>query len=141
MKSDRRQVLTQLCQQYHATALYSFGSRAQEAQKWLNGLQEDLRGSSDLDVGVRAAPGTIWSVKEKVHLAQALEKMMGCMRVDLVVLQEADPFLAVEIIRGERLYTRDEYEADEYDLYVLRRAGDLAPLERERQALILGEQE
>jgi hypothetical protein len=64
---------------------------------------------------------------------------MDCRRVDLVVLQEADPFLAVEIIRGERLYVRDEYEADEYDLYILRRAGDLAPLERERQALILGE--
>jgi hypothetical protein len=27
---------------------------------------------------------------------------------------------------------------DEYDLYILRRAGDLAPLERERKALILG---
>jgi hypothetical protein len=37
------------------------------------------------------------------------------------------------------LYARDEDDADEYDLYVLRRAGDLAPLERERIALILGE--
>ncbi len=141
MKSDRRQALTQLCQQYHVSVLYAFGSRAQEAKKWLDGFQEDLRGRSDIDIGVRAASGTIWSVKDKVRLALALERMMGCERVDLVVLQEADPFLAVEIIRGERLYTRDEYEADEYDLYILRRAGDLAPLERERQALILGKSE
>jgi hypothetical protein len=49
----------------------------------------------------------------------------------------ADPFLAAEIVRGERLYARDACEADEYDLYVLRRAGDLAPFERERMALIL----
>ena len=35
--------------------------------------------------------------------------------------------------------TADSYEADEYDLYVLRRAGDLAPHERERIALILGD--
>jgi hypothetical protein len=57
----------------------------------------------------------------------------------VVCLQEADPFLAANVVRGERLYARDEYEADEYDLYVLRRAGDLAPLERERIALILRE--
>ena len=31
--------------------------------------------------------------------------------------------------------------ADEYDLYVLRRAGDLAPLERQRIALIPGEEQ
>jgi hypothetical protein len=59
--------------------------------------------------------------------------------VDLVVLGEADPFVAAEVIRGERLYAHDEYTADEYDLYVLRRAGDLAPLERERIALVLQE--
>jgi hypothetical protein len=61
-------------------------------------------------------------------------------RVDLVFLREADPFLAANIVRGERLHARDSYSADECDLYVLRRAGDLAPLERERMALILGEE-
>ena len=55
-----------------------------------------------------------------------------------MVIQEADPFLAANIIRGERIYSRDEYQADEYDLYILRRAGDLAPLERERIAIIMG---
>ena len=68
----------------------------------------------------------------------ALEDLLGVTRVDLVVLAEAGAFLAANAIRGERLYARDTYQADEYDLYVLRRAGDLAPLERERQALILG---
>ncbi|GAB4526179.1 MAG: hypothetical protein Kow0063_00110 [Anaerolineae bacterium] len=62
------------------------------------------------------------------------------MWVDLVCSPEADPFLAANVVHGERLYARDEYEADEYDLYVLRRAGDLIPLERERMALILGEE-
>jgi len=53
------------------------------------------------------------------------------------VLEDADPFLAAEIIKGERLFARDEYEADEFDLFVLRRAGDLIPLKRERLNLIL----
>ena len=57
--------------------------------------------------------------------------------MDLIIILEADPFLAANIIRGERIYCRDEYEADEYDLYILRRAGDLIPFERERIALIM----
>ncbi|MEJ2560682.1 MAG: hypothetical protein P8186_31555, partial [Anaerolineae bacterium] len=69
-----------------------------------------------------------------------LEDLFAVGRVDLIFLPEADPFLAANVIRGERLYARDEYEADEYDLYVLRRAGDLIPLERERMALVLGEE-
>jgi len=72
------------------------------------------------------------SVREKAELAVALEKLMGVHRVDLVLLAQADPFLAVNIIRGERVFCRDEYEADTYELYVMRRAGDLAPFERLR---------
>ena len=68
-----------------------------------------------------------------------LEELLAVSRVDLVCLNEADPFVAAEIIRGERLFAADTHEADEYELYVLRRAGDLAPLERERMALVLGE--
>ena len=77
-------------------------------------------------------------MKAKVQLAQALEDLFESSRVDLVVLPEADSFLAAEVIRGERLFVDDEDQADEYDLYVLRRAGDLLPLERERMALVLG---
>ena len=74
-----------------------------------------------------------------MRLALALEDLLGVTRVDLVCFLEADPFLAANVVRGERLYACDTYQADEYELYILRRAGDLAPLERERMALILGE--
>ena len=68
----------------------------------------------------------------------ALEDLFSVNRVDLVSLPEADPFLAANIIRGERIFSKDTYLADEYDLYILRRAGDLIPLERERIDLIMG---
>ena len=95
--------------------------------------------SSDVDIGVTVMSGGKFSVTEKVDLALALEDLFGCKRVDLVSLSDTDPFLAAEVIRGERLFGHNEHEADEYELYVLRRAGDLAPLERERMALVLGE--
>lgn len=81
--------------------------------------------------GSRAREVRDWSAGDRAA------QLSGPSDVDLVVLPEADPFLAAEIIRGERVFSRDEYEADEYDLYVLRRAGDLIPLERERMALIM----
>lgn len=77
--------------------------------------------------------------KEKVRLTIDLEDLLRVKKVDLVVLPEADPFLAANVIRGERIYCEDEHAADEYGLYILRRAGDLIPLEEERIRLIMGD--
>ncbi len=93
-------------------------------------------GASDLDIGVK--PADALDVRRKVEIAVALEELFGVSRVDLVVLPEADPILAANVIRGERLFADDRYLADEYDLYILRRAGDLAFMERERETLVLG---
>lgn len=137
---SRSEALAHICKNFRVAILYVFGSRADQVLAWVEGERLTLDpGPADVDVGARPAPGQPLSVEEKVRLAIALEDLWGVSRVDLVCLPEADPFLAANVIRGERLYARDEYEADEYDLYILRRAGDLAPLERERMALILGE--
>jgi predicted nucleotidyltransferase len=138
MMTERVEALARLCRQFEIEILYAFGSRAEEITEWLTGTHSRLpSGPSDVDMGVKVAPGTTLSVHEKVHLALALEDLLGATRVDLVCLSEADPFVAANIVRGARLYARDSYQADEYELYILRRAGDLAPLERERMALIL----
>ena len=139
---SQAQALAEICRQYQLDILYAFGSRAAAVDVWLRGAGERLAaGPPDVDIGVKPARGVRLAVFDKVRLAQALEDLLAVMRVDLVVLPEADPFLAANIIRGERLYARDTWLADEYDLYILRRAGDLAPLERERQALILKEEQ
>ena len=138
--NKRQTALEHICRQFDVAILYSFGSRAAEVRDWVEGQRDQLpEGPSDTDIGAKALPGKKWSVKEKVQLAGALEELLGVGRVDLVCLSEADPFVAAEIIRGERLFASERHEADEYELYVLRRAGDLAPLERERMALVLGE--
>jgi uncharacterized protein len=135
---QHKQELQRLCQEFLVEALYVFGSRAREVLQWtLEELDVLAPGAADVDIGVRPIPQTRFTVQEKVRLAILIEDLLGVARVDLVSLPEADPFLAANIIRGQRLYVRDAYAADEYELYVLRRAGDLAPLERERIALIL----
>jgi hypothetical protein len=120
--------------------LYAFGSQSKEKKNLLESHQDiSLLSSPDVDIGVKVISGRKFSVGEKVNLALALEDLFDCKKVDLVSLSEADPFLAAEVIRGERIFAHNQHEADEYELYVLRRAGDLAPLERERMALVLKE--
>ncbi|MBW1793479.1 MAG: hypothetical protein JRJ38_03485 [Deltaproteobacteria bacterium] len=139
--TERKQRLNQIAEKFGLDITYAFGSHAKEVAEWLKAERSGLSISrlSDVDVGVKPSSGRQLSVKEKVHLGMALEDLFSVNRVDLVVITEADPFLAANIIRGERIYCKDEYEADEYDLYILRRAGDLVPLERERISLIMGE--
>ena len=127
-----------LCRRASLAILYAFGSRASEVSRWLKGEGCTLApGPSDVDIAAKFLGGVKVGIEQRVELAIALEDFLGVSRVDLVDLDQADAFLAANAIRGDRLYAQDAYLADEYDLYVLRRAGDLAPLERERLALIL----
>ncbi|HMB30836.1 MAG TPA: nucleotidyltransferase domain-containing protein [Desulfohalobiaceae bacterium] len=127
-----------LASRYNLEIIYAFGSRSQEIAALGSGDLKRLPvSSSDLDIGVKPQPGQHLATLDKVDLSQEIEEFLSIAKVDLIVLPEADPFLAANIIRGQRLYCIDKYQADEYELYVLRRAGDLAFLERKRQALIL----
>lgn len=133
-------VLAEICRRFGIDILYAFGSRSREALDWLSGNRSGFEATdSDLDIGVVPIEGQGLSVLQKVDLALALQDVFRVAEVDLVCMSDADPFLAANIVRGERLVASDSYRADEFDLYVLRRAGDLAPLERERLALIFGE--
>lgn len=138
--SQRVDILNAVCCEYSIAILYAFGSRASEAADFIAGKAEQMESSaSDLDIGVLPCPGIRLNAREKVEMSIRLEDIFGISRVDLVILPEAPPFLASVIVQGKRLYARDEDDADEYDLYVLRRAGDLMPFHRQRTAMILGD--
>ena len=135
----RRERLETLCRGAGVAILYVFGSRADEVSRWLRDDTCPLPpGISDVDIAAKFLGSADVGVDRRVDLAIAVEDLLGVNRVDLVDLDQADAFLAANAIRGNRLYAADDYFADEYDLYVLRRAGDLAPLERQRLAMILG---
>jgi len=127
--NTRLQKIEQLCRKYQVKALYGFGSRSAEM---LQALQDDAYGvqplQSDLDIG--ALTHTPFSVDDKVSLTLELEELFNVPRVDLVILQEADAFLAANVIRGERIYSEDSYLADEYDLFVLGYVGELIEIKR-----------
>lgn len=127
-----------LARQFGIVEVYVFGSRAREIAATLhNGPLLSAHRGSDVDIGVQPEPGRRFSAREKVRLTIALEDFLEVPRVDLVVLPEADPFLAVEVIRGELLYCRDQDDQAENELTILRRAGDLAHYKNERMDSIV----
>jgi len=130
--------LREICDRHRINLVYAFGSRACEVRDFLYGIGKIDKGTtSDVDIGIKASlKHGAMSVREKVEVATEMEDLLGLGRVDLVILSEADPFLAANIVRGERIFANDAYAADEYELYILRRAGDLAPLERERLSMV-----
>ena len=106
-------------------AIYLFGSQSR-------GI---ARPESDFDLGVLYAARQ--PLETTLLIEQELERAIG-RKVDLVDAARARAFLALDIVRGERIFCREPTETDHFELYVLRRAGDLLPFERQRQALILG---
>ncbi len=127
-----------LSNRFGLTAIYVFGSRAEEIAARLAGrIPAPILQDSDVDIGVLPVRERRLSAGERVSLMQDLEDIFHVDRVDLVILPEASPFLALDIIRGELIYTNDEDVEAEYQLYVLRRAGDLADWEYERRRMLL----
>jgi predicted nucleotidyltransferase len=123
---------------YGIAALYAFGSRAAEIASRVRRQAVSAEfPESDVDIGVQPAPGRRLTAQERVRLAVELEELLAAKRVDFVMLPEADPFLALDVIRGELLYCTDADQQAEDELYVLRRAGDLILYAHERWRLIL----
>ncbi|HJS17419.1 MAG TPA: nucleotidyltransferase domain-containing protein [Anaerolineales bacterium] len=134
--STRLQRIEEICRERRVKALYVFGSRSSEIYRVIQDETIDLQPSlKDVDIGILTH--ALLSIDEKISLSSELEELFDTPRVDLVIMQDADPFLAVNIIRGERIYAEDAHFMDEYELFVLRRAGDLTERERERISMIL----
>jgi len=138
--SNLRKALKAVAERYNIVALYVFGSRALEITAQVRGEPSPSCASgTDVDIGVQLLSGKNLSVREKVRCAMELEDVLGVSRVDLLVISEVNPFLALDIIRGELLYCHDFDEQSEYELHVLRRAADLTYYQRESIRRILSE--
>jgi hypothetical protein len=128
--------IVRLAKRFRLQLIYAFGSRAKEIHAFLQGRKRALRPSpSDLDIGLK--PKRPLSVEEKVKIAVFFEDLFAVPRVDIVTLPAAPAMLALEIVQGELLYAADDRFEAEYQLYVMRRAADLAPYERMKRDLIL----
>lgn len=130
--------LARIAERFDLRDIYVFGSRADEVAARVRRDHEITSSpDSDVDIAVEPRRGRRLDARSRVRLGIALEDLLEVARVDLIVLSEARPFLAFEVVKGELLYTSDPVAQAEHELYVLRRVGDLAHMERERVRMIL----
>lgn len=120
--------LDRLCREHGATALYLFGSRAEDGLRKLQGDAVAGEGS-DLDVGVVFREPRFDS-KKLWRLQVELEERFAPLVVDLVALQRVDALFQWNAIQGHRIAAPDPTAADFYELYVGNRAAELAPIQR-----------
>ena len=140
MPPTAQENLKTIAARYKLDTIYVFGSRAMEIAQGVRGESKKTEHpDSDVDIGVQPGTGSRLSAKEKVGLAFDLEELFRVQRVDLVVIPEAGPFLALDIIQGEIIYCKNLDEEAESELFILRRAGDLAPYERIRREQVFSE--
>ena len=143
------EALKALADRFQIADFYVFGSRAKEiANRFRKETASDdgpqaapIGHDSDVDIGIMPRREVRLTAKDRVGLTGELEDLLEANRVDLVILSEAEPFLALEVIRGELLYAENLDRQARHELYVLRRAGDLLPFKRQRLRLILGAEE
>jgi predicted nucleotidyltransferase len=128
--------LARLAERFDLQDIYVFGSRAHEIARRVRGGEgpepTPQAAASDVDIAVQSRRGSSLNARQRVDLGIQFEDLLDVARVDLTVLSEARPFLAVDVIRGELLHTSDPVAQAEHELYILRRAGDLAPFQRAR---------
>jgi hypothetical protein len=84
---------------------------------------------SDLDVGVVfVAPHG--DHRRLSALQVALEDVFEPLHVDMVPLRRVDALFQFATISGHRVFESDATAATEYELLVMRRAAELAPIQR-----------
>ena len=128
---------SELAEKYHVFCFNAFGIRAPEIRALIRGERPAPENSvSDIDIGVHYHGGYHPILNDSISLEQELEDLFNA-RVDLVDVVKARPYLSLDIIRGELLYCNDEDAQAEYELFILRRADDLAVFEREKRKMIM----
>jgi predicted nucleotidyltransferase len=127
---DRRRTLDAICDEHGLLAVYLFGSRADEGLAVLRGERADASGS-DLDVGVVYRDREEPDFRRLGALQVDMEDLFEPLRVDLVPLQKVDALFQFRAMdQGHRVAAPDSTKADFYELYVMRQASELLPIQR-----------
>lgn len=130
MDRDRQRKLAALCEEHDLLSVYLFGSRGDDGLAVLRG--EPVAGvGSDLDVGVVYRGTDEPDFRRTGALQVDLEDLFEPLRVDLVPLQKVDALFQFRAIdQGHRVAAPDSTRADFYELFVMRQASELLPIQR-----------
>ena len=85
---------------------------------------------SDLDIGIVFSTGSP-NFHSLSKLQVDFEDLFSPLRIDLVPLQRLDAIFQFSAIDGHRIAATDSFGADSYKLWVMNRAAELLPIQRQ----------
>lgn len=112
-------------QRHNILIIYLFGSQAEKGGRYLKGetaLPDDF---SDLDVGIFFETPPAESMKTYGLLYKEFSEIFDPFALDLVFMHEVNTLFQYEIIKGLRIYAKDESYADDLEEKIMKIGSDL----------------
>lgn len=120
--------LKEIAERHGISVVYLFGSQAEKGKRYLEGegVMPDV--SSDLDVAVafERLPEPDRAIESYGLIYKELSMLFEPFEIDLIFLHEHNALFKYEIIKGIRVYERDEEFADNLEMEIMRQAEDLS---------------
>jgi predicted nucleotidyltransferase len=82
--------------------------------------------SSDLDVAIAFETHPVDTIGAYGILFKEISEIFDPFSIDLIFMHEVSPLFQYEIIKGIRIYERDEFSADEFEERIMKMAEDLS---------------
>jgi len=114
-----------IAKKYGISLVYLFGSEAERGRIYFEGERVTPDPFSDLDVAVAFEKALPEPMETYGRLYREISEIFVPFNVDLLFMQEVNTLFQHEIIRGVRIYARDEFDADEFEEGIMKRSEDL----------------
>jgi predicted nucleotidyltransferase len=114
-----------LAERYHILLLYLFGSQAERGKRYLEGENMTPDATSDLDVAIVLDKPFSENIETYGILFRDFSEIFDPFILDLIYMREVNPLFQYEIIKGIRIYARDESYADDFEERIMKMAEDL----------------
>ncbi len=114
-----------LSEKYGIVLIYLFGSQADKGLKYLKGEGVTPDAVSDLDVAIAFENPQGETIKTYGILYKETSDIFDPFNIDLIFMHEVDTLFQYEVIRGIRIYEKDELYTDDFEEGIMKRAEDL----------------
>ena len=115
-----------IAEKFGVILIYLFGSQADHGKRYLESNEVSSDPFSDLDVSIVFEKLPVETVKVYGSLYKEISELFDPFNIDLLFMHEVNCLFQYEIIKGVRIYEREESIADEYEEIIMKRAEDLS---------------
>jgi len=124
MKNDS--AIRALARRYHISLIYLFGSQAEKGNRYFQGEEVLPDAPADLDIAVAFEKPPFSALKIYGILYREISEIFDPFTIDLVFMHEVNVLFQCEIIKGIRIYEKNEFLADEFEERILKISEDLS---------------